>query len=130
MANTVEIETIVDGSRNLVVKVHIDGDGSGEETNKLLVDASTYAPAFTDLKLMKIQSNLIGFSAELIWDATVNVHGWTLPDYEQNQEFYEMGGIHNNAGAGKTGDVLISTIGLGAGDTGHALLYFKKKNSV
>lgn len=130
MANIIEKQTIVDGSRNLVVKVHIDGDGSGEETNTVLIDASTYTPAFTDLKLMKIQSNFVGFTAELIWDATTNVHGWEIPDYEQVQEFREVGGIPNSAGPGKTGDVLITTTGLGAGDTGHALLYFKKKNNV
>ena len=130
MANTIETQTIVDGDRNLVVHVHIDGDGTGEETNTVLIDASTYTPAFTDVKLMSISSNLIGFSAELIWDATVNVHGWVMPDYEQDKDFSKIGGLVNRAGAGKTGDMLLTTVGLGAGDTGHAILTFKKKNNV
>lgn len=127
MANTIETQTIVDGSSNLVVKIHIDGDGTGDEAVTVLIDASTYSPAFTNSRLMHIHSNLVGFSAELIWDATTNVHAWICPDYDQDQDFTHVGGIPNNTGAGRTGDVLITTTGLGAGDTGHIMLWFKKK---
>lgn len=127
MANTIEVQTLVDGSRNLVVKVHIDGDGTGDESATTLIDASAYSPAFADAKLMKIQSNLVGFTAELLWNATTDKHAWQLPDYEQVQDFHYFGGIINDAGSGKNGDVNITTTGLGAGDSGHMILYFKKK---
>lgn len=131
MANTVETETLVDGSRNLVVRIHLESDGvSGELSDLVLIDASTYTPAFTNSKIMKIQSNLIGFTAELAWDATANVHAWSLPDYEQDQDFSYVGGLPNKAGAGKTGDLLISTAGFtAAGDNGHILIYMKKKDA-
>ena len=128
MANTVETQTIVDGSRNLVVKVHIHGDGTGDESETLLIDASSYTPAATSLKLMEVKSNFVGFTAELIWDATTNVHAWQMPDYEQRQEFWQVGGIPSNVGAGETGDVLITTSNLGNGDSGTALLFFKKRD--
>lgn len=77
MANIIEKQTLVDGSRNLVVKVHVDGDGSGNEVYTTLIDASTYNPAYTDFKLMRIQSNLIGFTAELVAEGTPVSSGTT-----------------------------------------------------
>ena len=126
MANTITKRTIVDGDRNLVVHIHIDGDGSGEETDTVLIDASSYTPAFTDCKLMKIDAALIGFSIELNWDATANVIATHIPDYEFHQDFRWFGGIPNDAGAGRTGDLLITTTGLGANDHGDFVLFLKK----
>jgi hypothetical protein len=199
MSNIIETQTIVDGSRNLVVRAHIDGDGSGDETYTNLIDASSYTPAFTEVKLMRIDSNLIGFSAELTLEGTPVASGttdgttanklvdsgasfdtdgtavgmlvynstdattaaitaidsgttlsvssdifvsgedyeiggkehiWSLPDYQQNQCFEYFGGIPNTELTTPLGDISISTTGLGAGDTGHIMLYFKKKNNV
>ena len=88
MANTVETQTLIDGSRNFVVKVHLESDGAtGDLVGTNIVDASTLTPPSTNIKLMKVQSNLVGFTAEIVWDATANVHAWTIPDYEQVQDF-------------------------------------------
>lgn len=132
MANTVETTTLVDGSRDLIVRIHLDSDGaSGELSNQVIVDASTFTPAFTEVKLMKIKSNLIGFTAELIWDADTDAHAWVCPDYEQNMDFTDMGGIPNANLTNPTGDILLTTSGFTATtDTGHILLYLKKKNNV
>lgn len=199
MSNIIETQTIVDGSRNLVVRAHIDGDGSGDESHTVLIDASEYTPPFTEVKLMQIESNLVGFTMELIWEGTpvssgttdgttasklvdsgatfqtdgVQVgdwvynstddtnavvtavdsetqlslsadifttgedyevggveHVWECPDYEQSKDFKNIGGIPNSQLATPIGDISISTSGLGAGDTGHILLYLKKKNNV
>ena len=129
MANTIETRTILDGSRNLIVHVHLDSDGAaGDVANTVIVDASSYSPAFTDAKLVHIHSNIVGFTAELLWDATANIHAWSCPDYEQDKDFAHIGGLQNTAGAGKTGDLLITTTGFStAGDTGHIILEFKKK---
>jgi len=128
MANTVEVQTLVDGPRKLIVHVHLDSDGvSGELSAQLLIDASTYTPAFTSCYIESIKSNLVGFSAELLWDATTDKHAYQMPDYEQVQDFREMGGIPNNAGAGKTGDINITTTGFtAAGDSGHIVLTLVK----
>jgi len=131
MANTITKQTIVDGSKWLIVKIHIEGDGSGEETNTVLIDASTYNPAFTNESLSVIHANLSGFTCDLLWDATANVPITNVPDYEVHLSCDEMkalgGGIPNNAGAGKTGDILLTTIGLGANDHGTITLKIKKK---
>ena len=129
MANTITKQTIVDGSKRLIVKIHILGDGSGEETTTVLIDASSYTPAFTNEALYSVHSNLNGFTAELIWDATANVPLLHLADYEADWLQTETGGVSipNNAGAGKTGDILLTTTGLGAGDQGSIVIDIKKK---
>lgn len=129
MANTITKHTIQDGSKNLVVKVHILGDGTGEETALVLLDASSYTPAFTSGKLIGVHSALNGFTAHLDWDATANIPLLDIPDYEYNlngEQIGWFGGIPNNAGAGKTGDILMTTIGLGAGDHGTLILEIRK----
>lgn len=125
MANTVEVQVINDGPRNLCLKIHIDGDGSGDESARLLIDVSQYL--CEEINIMGLQGSLVGFSAELIWEASVNKHAIEVPDYDVNQDFRSFGGLPNNAGAGKTGDVLITTTGLGNGDTGHIVMHCRKR---
>jgi len=131
MANTITKQTIVDGSKWLIVKIHIDGDGSGEETGTVIVDASTYNPAFTNESLCGLHANLSGFTCDLYWDATANVPITNVPDYEVHLTDAELGhmggGFPNDAGAGKTGDIVINTFGLGANDHGTITLKIKKK---
>ena len=129
MANLIEKQTIQDGERNLVLKIHIDGDGSGEETSTLLIDVSSYAGSPTELVLKEIKAGLTGFSLELLWDATTDVHLFNVPDFDVDQSFDTsmFSGIPNNAGTGKTGDINFTTVGLGATDTGHIWMWFIKK---
>lgn len=132
MANTVTTTTILDGSRILIVKIELASDGaSGEETGTVVVDASTYTPAFTNAKLTALHSSLIGFQAELEWDATANTHLMHLPDYEYNYSRAEgMIPIPNNAGAGRTGDIVLNTTGFtAAGDNGTIILVLHKKDA-
>ena len=129
MANTITKQTLIDGDRNLVVHIHIDGDGSGEETDTVLIDASTYAPAFTNSKLIRVEATLNGFTIDLNWDATTNIPLISIPDYDFNVDFSRYGGITNNTGVGKTGDVVFTTTGLGATDHGFMILEFKKKQA-
>ena len=134
MANTVETQTIHDGPRNLVVKVHLHSDGvAGELSGQSIIDISAYQsfPGFgapTSCRIKKVQSNLSGFTGELLWDATANKHALNIPDYEFNGDYTKIGGIPNDAGAGVTGDVLISTNGFTAAtDTGHIILELIKQ---
>lgn len=126
MANTIQLQTINDGEVNLVVKLHIDGDGTGDEAATKIIDASTFNFSPAKLRLLSISSNFIGFTAELIWEATTPVHLFEIPDYDSEKDFSKFRGIPNNGGVGVTGDVLLTTTGLGAGDTGHAVLHFIK----
>jgi hypothetical protein len=129
MANAISTQVLVDGSRNTVIKVVIVGDGSGEEVDTVIFDASSYETASDDNKLWKIQYSTSGCGAFLEWDATTNIPLFALPnDYADKACFEEAGGIINNGAAGRTGDILITTNGLGANDSIFILFYIKQRD--
>jgi hypothetical protein len=129
MANTITTQVLNDGSITTAVKVTILGDGSGDETNTVIFDASAYDPAVTSNKLRKIDYTTVGASAVLLWDATANVPLMGLPaDYSDSKSFISEGGLINQGGAGVTGDILISTTGLGSGDLITLVLVVDKRD--
>lgn len=127
MANTIAKQTLVDGEVNLVVKVSVTGDGSGEETGTTLIDVSSYSGAPSRVKMLEIQGALRGFAVTLEWNATANLDFFTIPaEIEINENFQRFGGIINNGAAGVDGDINISTTGLGAADEGSFILHMRK----
>lgn len=128
MANIVTTQTLIDGSRNLIVHVAIVGDGiTGDEENTVIVDASEFIPAGIDYKLMKIDGKADGCSAILAWDATTRVPFLNIPlTHDFHGDYMDIGGLINNAGIGKTGDVLITTRGLGELDSVFITMWLKK----
>jgi len=130
MANTITTTVINDGSKHLDVVVNILGDGSGEETDTLLIDRSTYAPAGTKTSVVEVYGNLGGFTAALSFDATADLVFARLPDgnpFKYQWFDDEPQGISSTkAGAGATGDILISTSGLGNGEGGTFTLRMRK----
>lgn len=130
MANTITEQTIVDGDRVTVIKYYIDADTAAEYTDEVLYDASASASAFTNNALRSIIYQLDGFSAKLSWDATTNVDIMTLDqDLQEEVNFAEFGGIVNNAGTGRTGDILLTTTGLGVGDKGYIILHLHQRGA-
>jgi hypothetical protein len=67
---------------------------------------------------MQVRFALVGMSVQLFFDATANVLAFELAESSNgNLEFDEFGGISNNSGSGKTGDILFTTVGHTSGDT-------------
>jgi len=128
MANIVQIQTIVDGSTNTIIKVDIIGDGSGDEAKTVIFDASTYVNNTPQKKLWKMEYQLNGFSGFLEWDATVDKPLITMDEglHEEVDWSLWFGGYLNNYFAGITGDILLTTSGLGAGDRGYMILQVKE----
>ncbi len=117
MANTIARQVLFDGSRKHVERFTIIGDGSGEETATLVNAVSGNMGVTT--KFVRVDANLSGFSARLLWDASTPVFFQQLVSDEPIiHDYYDYGGIINNAGAGVTGDIKITTSGLGNGDSG------------
>ena len=131
MAVTATLQTIHDGARNLVVKCKLTGDGT-DVTALKLIDASTYTAPVpgvgASLKVMKIISQMDGFTAALLWDATTDVEFVNIPNQEMTQDFTDIGGLINNAGTGITGDIMITTVGNAAGEDGTIILYMRKRD--
>jgi len=130
VANTLSKTTIEDGQKNLIVQVDIIGDGSGDESATLLIDVSTYGDLHgvtcSGVVLEKLQSTLEGFTARLLWDATTDVSAVFLGQGPTKLCWEAEGGRTNNAGTGKTGDLLITTTNLGSGDQGTLILEMRK----
>jgi hypothetical protein len=123
MADTVTTQTLLDGERLVIMKFTNLSDGTGESAvNKILpanLAANAFGVACTDLKINKIWSTTTGMAVNILWDATADVLAWTLPqDTNYHMCFGEhLGGIPNNAGTGKTGNLAFSTVGATSGDS-------------
>lgn len=127
MVNTVDVNTLHDGERNAVFQIRIEGDGSGDESNTELVDISGLLGAPDEVKIRAVDGKLTGFSATLEWNATANEAACEVPAGTSFLDADMYGGIINNAGAGKNGDIDITTVGLGNGDVGTIVLEVRKK---
>jgi len=121
MADAVASQTILDGERLFIAKFTNFSDGTGE-TGVIKIDVSTLNPnsfglACNGVKLNKIYGTTHGMEVQILWDATTDVFVWQIPQNSNYlMDFSSFGGIPNNAGAGKTGDVLFTTRDAGAGD--------------
>ena len=122
MADAVTSQTIADGERNVLMKFTNVSDGTGEAA-VAMVDVSALSSnsrgvACSEVRIMQVRFALVGMSVQLFFDATANVLAFELAESSNgNLEFDEFGGIPNNSGSGKTGDILFTTIGHTSGDT-------------
>ena len=122
MADALTSQTIQDGGRTAVLKFTNISDGAGHSAAVLVdVDSLSADPhtgkACTGVTLQTITFSNIGMGVELLWDATANVPLLNLPqDWEDTIDFSAFG-IPNNACGGKTGDILVTSVGATAGDT-------------
>tara|TARA_R100000773_G_scaffold44289_1_gene44893 strand:- start:2040 stop:2447 length:408 start_codon:yes stop_codon:yes gene_type:complete len=122
MADAVTSQTIIDGERNCVMKFTNVSDGTGESAvAKVDVSALTSnaaGVACSEVRVMRISHAVVGMSVQLFFDATSNVLLAELAESSNgHMEFQDFGGIPNNAGSGKTGDILFTTKGHSSGDT-------------
>ena len=122
MADAVTSQTIIDGERNCVMKFTNVSDGTGESA-VAKVDVSALASnaagiACSEVRVMRISHAIVGMSVQLFLDATSNVLLMELAESSNgHMEFEDIGGLPNNAGSGKTGDILLTTKGHSSGDT-------------
>jgi len=121
MADTVATQTLLDGDRLVIQKFTNISDGTGETAvNKIIVSglaASSAGFACTGVKINRIWANTHGMEVRILWDATTDLLTWMIP---QNaiylMDFSDFGGLTNNAGTGKTGNVAFTTSDASAGD--------------
>ena len=121
MADVVTSQTIQDGARQVVMSFTNVSDGTGEgavkkvDVSALESDPMTGA-ACDGVTLQSVTFSNVGMSVKLLWDATTDVLCLHLPaDYADTLDFGD-GGLKNNSGSGKTGDIMLTTVGHGSGD--------------
>ncbi len=125
--NTVTNTRTIVGKKKVVQYITILSDGT-EETATVVYDSSVVATAagFADplkgtIREVKYIASGSSTVAHLLFDASTDVVAVSLP-YSGgggvlDMNFKEIGGLHNTAGSGITGDILLTTTGLNSGDT-------------
>lgn len=113
------MQVIEDGPRNLVISFQ----GTGPDT----VDVSALSPPCTDLRILRVIYDAaadVAANTTLAGDATTDVTLLTLHGHSETLCFEDFGGLVNNAGAGKTGDIVVTK---GAAEVS-LIVWFKKVN--
>lgn len=121
MADAVNSQTLFDGLSQAVMKFNNVSDGTGE-TAVLKVDVSALAAnnvgkACSAVSIRRITAMVNGMSVNLLWDADTDVSAVILAPGMYTLDFDSTAILGNNAGTGKTGDILFTTVGASSGDT-------------
>ena len=122
MADAVTSQTIQDGERNCIMKFTNVSDGTGESAvAKVDVSALTSNSAgvsCSEVRVLRVSHAIVGMSVQLFLNATSNVLLMELAESSNgHMDFADFGGLPNNAGSGKNGDILFTTKGHSSGDT-------------
>jgi len=130
MANSVQIQTLVDSERNLVVKLVGILDTSNVSLATLIdpaLVAAVNASGLNSQQPTKVAIKKVTYTVEdglavnLYWDATTDVPIWRFVGrgFVMGEP---IGFLQNNAGAGVTGKVLYDTDGYSSGSLSFSLL--------
>ena len=128
MADAVTSQTIYDGPGELIMKFTNISDGTGEAA-VLKVDVSTLTPAPGEVTITKIVYSTLGMGVDILWDATTDVLAWHIPADVSGEICFGEHPILNNSGAGKTGDVMFTTVSQTAGDRYAIWLHMRKRTA-
>lgn len=122
-APTPVYQTISDERTRVIRKITIPSGGDAEISANLALDISTFTTSLTatSCKIMRLWWSLDGFAASLLWDASSDVTAVVLTGSGYH-DYTDLGGLTNNAGSGITGDILLSTLGVGTADSGYIVL--------
>lgn len=133
MADAVASQIIVDGPSFVAIKLTNISDGTGEtavtkvDVSALEADLRT-GQSCTDVNIERIWWQCIGMKVRILFDADTDVMAIELGENQSgNHDYSIFGGLTNNAGTGKTGDVKFTTVGASSGDTYTVILYLRKK---
>jgi adhesin HecA-like repeat protein len=119
MVNTVTPRTLVGGGKekNIVILINVVSDGS-EETDYVVYDNSAFVNDVSKGRVMCVEASGSDCVVRLEWDQTADSPVCSVNPGGGNgkMDFRRSGGVKNPGGAGATGDLLMSTAGLDAGD--------------
>jgi hypothetical protein len=121
MADAVATQILFDGERMAIMKFTNISDGTGEtKVTKVDVSALTPSPfnkACDGVTITKVHALTHGLEVDMYWDATADVFILSVPQNTMySLDLTQFGGLWNNAGAGKNGDIQFSTRDATAGD--------------
>lgn len=118
MSNTITQRTLYGGGkdRKIVRLINIASDGS-EETDTVIFSNAAFAANTAIGSFLEVEASGSSCQITLEWDQTTDSPICQFdPAYTQKLCFKDVGGIHNPNGSGATGDVVMTTANLDAGD--------------
>lgn len=128
MADTVTTTVTSESKSHYEVILTNISDGTGESA-VTKVDVSALTPACDEVALVECEYVTDGMAVRLLWDATADTLALLIPSGQHGLFDFRgsaRGTLRNNSGAGKTGDVQLTTVGHTSGDTYWIRLRFKK----
>ena len=131
MADAVTSQTLFDGDKHVVMKFTNISDGTGESAVKKVdvsaLESDINGNTCTSVAIEKIWWQCIGMKVRMFFDATSDAFIIELGENQSGYHDYsEFGGIKNNAGSGKTGDIDFTTVGHSSADTYTITLKMRK----
>jgi len=132
MADAVTSQTLADGPKYAVIKFTNVSDGTGESA-VTKVDVSALASSAdgdtcSGVVIERIWWQCIGMKVQILWDATSDQFCIELGENQSgNHDYTIFGGLTNNAGTGKNGDIKFTTVGATTADTYTVILYLRKQ---
>jgi len=132
MAITATSQTLFDGERIAIMKFYATMSATENETNVVKVNPATLAAsnaggACDAVSILKVTGLTHGLEVQMNWVATAPVVIEVIPQNNSyTQDYSKIGGLTNNAGAGKTGSISFTTLDGGAGDTYTVILEMQK----
>ena len=132
MADAVTSQTLIDGVKTAVLKFTNISDGSGEsavaKVDVSALSANDVGKSCTGASIEKIWWQCNGMKVQLLFDASSNVIAIELGENQSGYHDYtSFGGIINNSGSGKTGDILFTTVGHSSADSYTIILQVRKE---
>tara|TARA_R100000329_G_scaffold151319_1_gene146976 strand:- start:1050 stop:1454 length:405 start_codon:yes stop_codon:yes gene_type:complete len=132
MADAVTTQTIIDGPQNAVMKFTNVSDGTGEsavtKVDVSALSASADGDTCTGVVIERLWWQCIGMKVQILFDASSDQFCIELGENQSgNHDYTIFGGLTNNAGSGKTGDINFTTIGASSADTYTVIMYLRKK---
>ena len=132
MADAVTSQTLADGPKTAVMKFTNVSDSTGEsavtKVDVSALSASADGVTCTGVTIERIWWQCIGMKVQILWDASSDAFCIELGENQSGSHDYTVfGGLTNNAGSGKTGDINFTTVGASANDTYTVILYMRKQ---
>lgn len=133
MPATATSQTLFDGERVAIMKFDFTTTDSSGENGVVKVNPASLTPsnsgggACNAVSLLKVSALTSGMSVAMYWQANTSLMIETIPSNTQYiQDYANIGGLTNNAGAGKTGNITFTTYETGAGDAYTVILEMQK----
>lgn len=130
MADAVTSQTIFQGDKQVIMKFTNISDGTGE-SGVVKVNVANLAKyqgqSCVAVQIDRIYAATNGMEVRMFWEATSPQLIISVPQGVMNTyDFDQFGGIDNNAGTGKTGNITFSTVGHSSGDSYTIILVMRK----